>query len=67
MKLTFTLLRFRSRLDELFGQIEREFEHLYAENLTREYMFRLIGLLSVQYILLCKITLIHTCTVQPVL
>ena len=36
MKLTFTLFGFRSRLDELFGQIEREFEHLYAENLTRE-------------------------------
>ncbi len=26
----------RTRLDELFGQIEREFEHLYAENLARK-------------------------------
>lgn len=32
-----TFLHGRGRLYELFGQIEKEFESLYAENLAREF------------------------------
>ncbi len=35
---------FRNRLDDLFGQIEREFESVYAENLACEYLLHVINL-----------------------